>query len=68
MIAISKVSSFPLARLNKEQDVIVLFFSEYDGVVLKAGDNTPYKMGERKDDWDGCSSESWVPLEVTIIG
>ncbi|PIT43384.1 hypothetical protein [Snodgrassella alvi] len=68
MIAISIGYSFPVARWSKNQDFIVLFFSTHKGVVIKAEDNSPYKMGEYKNDWDSCDSESWHTLEVTISG
>lgn len=55
---------FPRAYRARQRRHVVLFFSEFDGVVIEQGEST-YSAGFR-DTWGACTSDGWEPVNLSI--
>lgn len=60
---------FPVARKHKYGGYVVIFTEDRRGMVVAAGDDCTFKVGFQKADWISCEdSDTWLPVEVTIVG
>lgn len=64
-----KTFVYPVARRHLIHGYIVVFFSEDEGVVMKAPELCVYQPGDSficETNW--FNPEMWVPVNITITG
>ena len=60
---------YPVGRKGRLTGVVVLFLSEYCGVVIIPDSTDEFRYGEKSSNWSSCNnSEDWEPVNITITG
>ena len=58
---------YPIACRSLESGIIVLFLSEFKGVVIKSFPISEEKLGDMSSTWTSCKNgEVWEPVNITI--
>ena len=57
-------AKFPLLRISKTSDTIVLFITENAGTVISKGTTCSYEVGDYFPTWSSCNSNAWEKLPV----
>lgn len=69
IISCKEEIQYPIAFRNLESGIIVLFFSECKGVVIKSFPISEKKFGDMSSTWTSCrNGEVWEPVNIIITG
>lgn len=60
---------YPVARRNRNNGQVILFFSKQNGVVVKSSAYSRPKLGDYLSGCTPCSDyKMWEPIDITITG